>query len=122
MVKASFTIKKTAAGIPLLTVTNGNNNEQNSLFKSIADSFNAANPGSYKQTLESIARKYEKTDLNKLVPQKQLSKATDFYVNKNIASPWDPSKQGLNPPAGEFDAIYYGNENPNLLEEWSMPE
>ena len=122
MVKASFTIKKTAAGIPLLTVTNGNNNEQNSLFKSIADSFNAANPGSYKQTLESIARKYEKTDLNKLVPQKQLSKATDFYVNKNIASPWDPSKQGLNPPAGEFDAIYYGNENPNLLEKWSSAE
>ena len=122
MAKPSFTIRKTSEGIPLLTVTSGSNTEQNKLFKSIADSFNAANPGSYKQTLESIARKYEKTDLNKLISQKELSKATNFYVNKNIAAPWDPSKQGLCPPAGEFDAFYYCNENPTLLEKWSSAE
>jgi hypothetical protein len=122
MTNASFGIGNTSTGIPLLTVTDGDNSEQNALFKSIANLFNSATPGSYKQILESIARSNEKVNLNDLVPKEELDKVTDFYVDKNVTTPWDPAKQGLNPPAGAFDAAYYASQNPNLAKQWSSAE
>ncbi len=122
MANASFDIGKTSTGVPLLTVTDGDNNEQNTLFKSIASLFNAATPGSYKQILESIARSNEKVDLNALIPGKELDKVTNFYVDKNVTNPWDPAKQGLNPPAGVFDSVYYAKQNPNLVKQWLSAE
>lgn len=122
MANASFVIGNTSTGSPLLTVTDGDNTEQNNLFKSIANLFNSAVPGSYKQILESIARNNEKVDLSALIPREELDKATNFYVDKNVTTPWDPAKQGLNPPAGAFDAVYYAKQNPNLIKQWSSAE
>ena len=119
MASATFVIKKTESGSPLLTVTNGDNNEQNALFTSIANTFNSANPGSYKQILESIAKKQFETDLSSLISKDELDKATNFYVTKNIKTPWSSEKQGLNPPTGTFDAAYYAAENPKLVKQWS---
>lgn len=122
MSKASFVISNTSTGSPLLAVINGDNSEQNNLFKSIANSFNAATPGSYKQILESITRNNEKTNLNALISKEDIAKATDFYINKNVTAPWNPTKQGLNPPTGAFDAAYYASQNPDLLNQWSNAE
>jgi hypothetical protein len=122
MANASFDIGKTSTGIPLLTVADGDNSEQNTLFKSIASLFNSATPGSYKQILESIARSNEKVDLNTLISKEELDKVTNFYVDKNVTTPWDPARQGLNPPAGVFDPAYYAKQNPNLIRQWSSAE
>jgi hypothetical protein len=119
MATATFIIGQTSTGSPLLTVTNGDNSEQNALFTSLANAFNASNPGSYKQILESVARNQNQSDLSALLPQEELGKVTNFYVTKNVTTPWDATKQGLNPPAGTFDADYYANQNPNLLNQWS---
>ncbi len=116
---ATFTIGKTDAGNPILVVTRGTDETQNSLFTSLANAFNTSNPGSYKQILESVARNQNQSDLSALLPQEELSKVTDFYVAKNVTTPWDATKQGLNPPAGTFDANYYAAQNPNLLNQWA---
>ena len=116
---ATFVIEKTDTGQPLLTVLNGNNNEQNTLFTSLANMFNASTPGSYKQILESISRNQSAANLNTLIPSDELAKVTDFYVSKNVTTPWSATTQGLNPPTGTFDAVYYAKQNPNVLTQWS---
>ena len=119
MANAIFTIGKTTTGSPVITVTTGDNSEQNALFTSIANSFNASTPGSYKQILESVARNQGNVNLTALMPSEELAKVTDFYVTKNITSPWNATKQGLNPPVGTFDASYYARQNPNIIKQWS---
>ena len=119
MANATFVIGKTSTGKPLLTVTNGNNAAQNNLFTSLATSFNASTPGSYKQILESIARSQGATNLSTLIPRGELNKVTNFYVSKNVTTPWSATTQGLNPPAGTFNAAYYASQNPALLNQWS---
>ena len=122
MANATFTIDKTSTGSPVLTVTDGDNSEQNALFTSIANTFNASNPGSYKQILESIARNQGGVNLTALIPGEELDKVTNFYVAKNIKSPWSSTTQGLNPPVGTFDASYYAKQNPNVIKQWSNAE
>ena len=119
MATATFVIGKTATGSPLLTVTRGDNAAQNNLFTSLANSFNTSTPGTYKQILESVTRSQGSTNLNGLIPSGELAKVTNFYVSKNVTTPWNAKTQGLNPPAGTFDAAYYANQNPNLLNQWS---
>ena len=119
MANATFVIGKTSTGGPLLTVTSGNNAAQNNLFTSLANSFNASTPGRYKQILESIAKSQGANNLNTLIPSGELNKVTNFYVSKNVTTPWNAKTQGLNPPAGTFDAAYYSSQNPDLLKKWS---
>ena len=119
MPAATFVIGKTAKGAPRLTVTSGDNTAQNTLFTSLANSFNASTPGSYKQILESIAKSQGANNLSTLIPKKELNKVTDFYVSKNVTTPWSATTQGLNPPAGTFNAAYYASQNPDLLKQWS---
>ena len=119
MPAATFVIGKTATGAPLLTVTSGDNTAQNTLFTSLANSFNTSTPGSYKQILESIARSQGATNLSALIPRGELNKVTNFYVSKNVTTPWSATTQGLNPPAGTFNAAYYASQNPDLLNQWS---
>ena len=122
MATATFVIGKTSTGSPLLTVTSGDNATQNTLFTSLANSFNTSTPGSYKQILESISRSQGATNLSTLIPSGELAKVTNFYVSKNVTTPWNATTQGLNPPAGTFDADYYASQNPNLLTQWSSAE
>lgn len=119
MTSATFIVKKTEENKPLLQVIDGDDEAQNKLFTSIANTFNIATPGSYKQILESIARNQGQTNLTELLPKTELDKVTNFYVTKNISSPWNPKTQGVQPPAGEFDSAYYAKQNPNLLKRWS---
>lgn len=119
MASATFVTSKTETGSPLLVVTDGDNASQNTLFTSLANAFNTSNPGSYKQILESVARNQGQTNLTSLISQEELNKITDFYVGKNVTTPWDSTKQGLNPPVGAFDAAYYAKQNPELLQQWS---
>lgn len=119
MASATFVTSKTETGSPLLVVTDGDNASQNTLFTSLANAFNTSNPGSYKQILESVARNQGQTNLTSLISQEELNKITDFYVGKNVTTPWDSTKQGLNPPVGAFDAAYYAKQNPKLLQQWS---
>ena len=93
MPAATFVIGKTATGAPLLTVTSGNNTAQNTLFTSLANSFNASTPGSYKQILESIAKSQGASNLNTLIPSGELNKVTNFYVSKNVTTPWNATTQ-----------------------------
>jgi hypothetical protein len=118
MASATFVITKTEGGSPLLAVADGDNSEQNSLFASIANTFNSSNPGSYKQILESIARNQYQTDLSSLISKDELDKVTDFYVTKNVKTPWSATTQGINPPTGTFDADYYAAQNPKLINRW----
>jgi hypothetical protein len=119
MSSATFVVETPAGGRPVLRVTQGANTAQNELFTSVANSFNTATPGSYKQILESIARSQGQTNLTALLPKTELDKVTNFYVTKNISSPWDSKKQGIQPPVGEFDSAYYAKQNPDLLKKWS---
>lgn len=118
MANAVFTVSKNASGASVLSFTPGDNTAQNTLFNTLVNSFNTATPGTYKQILESIASKTNSTDLSKLLPQTELNKVTGFYVSKNITTPWDATKQGINPPTGSFDPAYYGAQNPALLKQW----
>ena len=119
MAIATFVTKKTSKGNRILTVINGDNTAQNTLFTSIANAFNTSTPGSYKQILESVARSQGATDLSALMPSGELDKVTNFYVSKNVTTPWKAKTQGLNPPTGKFDAAYYASQNPDLLSKWS---
>lgn len=115
MAAASFLASRNANGVPVLTVIDGDNPTQNTTFQSIANSFNSATPGTYKQLVESIARNFNPS----LIPTAELNKATDFYVSKNVTTPWNPATQGAQPPAGTFDPVYYQQQNPDLITRWN---
>lgn len=119
---ATFQVSRSAAGTPVLTVVPGSDTEQNTLFDRIAANFNTASPGSYKSILESIGRSYSTQQLNALLPDEEFNKVTDFYTSKNVSTPWNAATQGAKPPAGDFDATYYAQQNPDLVNRWNSAQ
>lgn len=119
MAAATFSVTTSTTGKPMLAFTPGDNEQQNQLFTRIQNSFNASSPGSYKQILQGLSTTYDNTTLNSLLPAAELTKVTDYYVKKNVSTPWDPAKQGANPPTGTFDAAYYRQQNPQVAQQWA---
>lgn len=118
MAGATFSVTTSTAGAPMLSFTPGDNEAQNQLFTRIQNSFNAASPGTYKQLLQNISNAYNDTEIQALLPATEINKVTDFYVSKNISTPWDSVKQGAQPPVGTFDAEYYRQQNPEIAAQW----
>lgn len=122
MAAATLSVGTNATGAKVLILTPGDNEEQNTLFQRIVSSFNSAPPGSYKTRLESAVSGIDSTALQTLLPQSELNKVTDFYVQKNVTTQWDPATQGAVPPVGQFDSTYYAQQNPELIQKWNSAQ
>lgn len=114
---ATFNIS-TAQEKPLLTYIESNDPEENEIASEIVSRLNNSTPGTYKQILSSIQQKYGENAVKNYIDSTALNTLNDFYKQKNISVKWDPS-QAARPPAGEFDATYYGQQVPQVIQSWN---
>jgi hypothetical protein len=114
---ASFTYT-VVNGQPALKYIETDNQEENEVAADIAQRFNAAPPGTYKDLLATIQKKYGEDVIKKYVPSEALNTITDFYKAKNVSTKWDTSK-GAKPPVGDFDPGYYSKQVPEVLQKWN---
>jgi hypothetical protein len=113
---ASFT-STVVNGQPALKFIETDNQEENEVAADIAQRFNAAPPGTYKELLANIQKKYGEDIIKKYVPLEALNTITDFYKAKNVSTKWDASKSAK-PPVGEFDSAYYAKQVPEAWNKW----
>jgi hypothetical protein len=119
---ATFKVSSSPTGAPILQVIAGDNEQQNKLFDRLAANINSSGPGNYKTILEAVSRDYSNDQLSSLISSAELNKLTDFYVSKNVSQPWNASKAGAQPISGQFDPVYYGKQNPEVLERWNSAQ
>ena len=119
MAEGIFQVKKDAKNNLVFAYKDGDNAKKNEIGAHIVKRLNNSTPGQYQQVLTQIQNKYGENVLKNNLNKQDITKINSFYRRKNVSQQWDSAKAGAKPPVGEFDANYYKEQVPNVVQKWN---
>jgi len=104
----------------LSIVDQGANFNLRAKYQNAINAFNSSPGGNYKTLLSNIASGANMSAAEKAQFFSQAKPSFDqFYLEKKVGTPWDPTINGAQPPTGGFDPLYYEKNYPDALTGWN---
>jgi len=77
-----------------------------------------SNGGNYKQLITNAINGIHPPAKDNLTDKGGIDAIGAYYL-ENKVTPWDPAKQGAQPPVGGFNAQYYADQAPRAVQAWN---
>lgn len=87
-------------------------------FETIVNSVKNSNGGNYKQLITNAINGIHPPAKDNLTNQGGIDAIGAYYLDNKV-TPWDPVRQGAQPPVGGFDANYYASQAPGAVQAWN---
>jgi hypothetical protein len=87
-------------------------------FENIIRNVKNSNGGNYKQLITNAINSIHPPAKDNLTNKGGIDAIGAYYL-ENKVTPWDPVRQGAQPPVGGFDAQYYANQAPSAVQAWN---